>query len=258
MERQYVNLNGQFITPAPGYYNLSTNRHVTEVSKRVGFIVSKKYKVAGTLIQIERFAYLNNIPLDKIIATAPQGFFSRLFDCFPRKRDKHLSDLTTTSNLKKIDFGAISEFTLLGLKGKCHVTEVIDGDTFIAGVILPIDFLREIQPRRISNIDVNQAIVYSSTENVTMAIKLRCRFAGIDAVEMKSPSGPEAKQILEELLEKHNNLIYYTCLGPDKYGRHLFRLYFDEEMTKDIAPHLVNSYPKLFSYYYGGKKDSSR
>lgn len=255
MERQYVNLNGQFITPAQGYYNLSTNRYVTDVSQRVGFVVSKKYKIVGTLAQIERFADLNNIPFDKIIATAPRSFFSRLFDCFPRKRDKHFNDLKNTNNLKKINFNAITEFSLLGLKGKCHVIEVIDGDTFIAGVILPIDFLREIQPRRIG---ISQAVAYSSAGNVTMAIKLRCRFAGIDAVEMKMPGGPEAKLILEELLEKYDNVIYYTCLGPDKYGRHLFRLYFDDEMTKDIAQYLVEHYPKLFSYYYGGKKNPSR
>lgn len=256
--REYVNLNGQFIPKSEGYYNLATNRYVTSTNSRTGFIVSEKYKIIGSLNQIERFADLNNIPLDNIITFSRPGFFSRLrssFTCFSRAPQRHVirNNTLKSSNIDKIDFNNICEFNLLGLKGTCRIIEIIDGDTFIVGIILPLDYLRENHPRRISNLVVSQAVSHVSDENVKIAIKIRCRFSRIDAVEMKSADGPRAKAIFEDISKNYADKFSFICLGFDKYGRFLLRLFLPS--GEDLESHLVKNYPTMFKYYYGGKKE---
>lgn len=257
--RLYISLNGKFISPiSNGYYNLATNRIISEPNRRTGFLVSEKYRITGTKDHITRFAYLNNIPLDEIIAiNLQENFFTRLIRCFSAPTIKvDLNKVSSQTNVKKIDFDSIAEFSLLGLKGICKTLYVYDGDTFNLGIVLPLDFLRQVQPRRISNMYINQAVAHVSDSNVTTALKIRCRFAGIDAVEMGTSGGPKAKEILESIFNKYNNILRYICLGTDKYGRYLVRLYTDEDMREDLAHYLVRTYPSYFSHYYGGKKDT--
>lgn len=253
MERDFVNLNGQFIKPDEGYYNLSTNRFITKPNKRAGLIISDKFKIVGTLEQIEQFAYLNNIPLDEIVSLSGQGFWSRLISCFPRKK-KAVNGLLVSTKLTSINFDTLSEFNFFGLKGKCRMLEIIDGDTFIVGIVVPLDFLREMQLRKVASTTVKQSLAVLSKEKVKMAIKIRCRLAGIDAVEMSTKDGPEAKRIVEDISQRYGNEFFFTCLGQDKYGRHLLRIYLDKEMTKDLSVYLVSNHAKFFTYYYGGKK----
>lgn len=253
MARDFVNLNGQFIKSDEGYYNLSTNRFITNPSKRAGLIISDRFKIVGTLDQVEQFAYLNNIPLDEIVSFSGQGFWTRLFSCFPRKK-KDVNQLLVTTKLKSINFDTLSEFNFFGLKGKCRMLEIIDGDTFIVGIVVPLDFLREMQLRKVATTIVKQPLAILSEGKVKMAIKIRCRLAGVDAVEMSTKDGPEAKRIVEDISQRYGNEFFFTCLGQDKYGRHLLRFYLDKEMTKDLSDYLVANHARFFAYYYGGKK----
>lgn len=61
--------------------------------------------------------------------------------------------------------------------------------------------------------------------------RMKCRLARINAPEMKTPHGPEAKQRLAELLAVGTVMIRSTAL--DKYGRALVEILADGVNVND-------------------------
>src|SRR5690606_490272 len=108
--------------------------------------------------------------------------------------------------------------------------------------------------RKVATTTVKQPLAILSKGKVKMAIKIRCRLAGVDAVEMSTKDGTEAKRIVEDISQRYAHEFFFTCLGQDKYGRHLLRIYLDKEMTRDLSDYLVSNHARFFTYYYGGKK----
>jgi len=257
-----VNLSGQFFKqPEVGYYNLATNRVIQAEKPRERVFSCSKYRVAGTPEELCRFGELNSIEEKELLPEdqVPRiDLVDRILSLFSStKSKKKLSNLITNArvtNIETFDFNSIHEYGLLGLTGKCKVIEVIDSDTFLIGVSLPIDFLREENVRKIGNKTLIQPVTVSNLENAKIFLKLRVRFAGIDGAESNTHKGKAATIIVTELFEKYKNIVYYRCLGSDKYGRELMILYFDEGLKSSIGDYLLINYPDMFEGYYGKTK----
>ena len=83
---------------------------------------------------------------------------------------------------------------------RAYVSEVLDGDTFKAVIDLGFDFVTE--------------------------QKLRLR--GLDAPEIESKDGKEAKAFLERILKKNNGPVLIKTVKSDKYDRYLADVWVGE------------------------------
>jgi endonuclease YncB( thermonuclease family) len=131
----------------------------------------------------------------------------------------------------------LSRFKLSSIQTQGKVLSIYDGDTLDLALILPLSQLT-------SCIQCNPNVL-----NESIIMRMKCRLAHLDAVELKTPNGKEAKNILSTMcMDK----IIHCHLGDfDKYGRLLVDLYLD---SIHINSYLVSSYPHLFVAYEGGKK----
>lgn len=88
----------------------------------------------------------------------------------------------------------------------CDVIRVIDGDTFVADVLLPLD--------------------------VTLR-QQRIRLYGVDAPELREERGPEARDRLEHWLRLQPNVLV-ELHGRDNFGRVLARVMVGGKDVGDI------------------------
>jgi endonuclease YncB( thermonuclease family) len=130
----------------------------------------------------------------------------------------------------------LSRFQLKGIQTKGKVLSVYDGDTLDIAVLLPLSQLT-------SCIQCNPSLL-----NENMIMRMKCRLDHLDAVELKTPNGKDAK----EILNAYKGHILTCHLGSfDKYGRLLVSLY-DQQLY--LNQFFIQTYPHLFVAYDGGKK----
>jgi len=78
-----------------------------------------------------------------------------------------------------------------------------------------------------------------------VAIKIRCRLARVNAVELYAPGGKDAKLTVQMLLPVGKDVFIHST-SLDKYGRSIAEIYVDNENLTDI---LRGDYPTLFKPY---------
>ena len=134
-------------------------------------------------------------------------------------------------------------FSLNGYKGKSLVSRVLDGDTI--EVVFFIRFSTLINSKSI--------LITDTGNNQGFFVKQRCRFLGMDASEINTAQGVEAKRLLILRLEESKNVADITVHGYDKYGRILIDLRIG---GVDFIQYIVNyTHPilgKLALPYNGG------
>ena len=259
MGSPFVNLSGQFYKfPLAGYYNLGTNRVIQGEKPKEKIYAIEKYRVAGKVEELERFAELNSIPMNEVLPDQfiePVTLLTRFLKFLNLKKDgKKRSELIRSISIKNFNFGNIGEFSFLGLTGQCRILKIVDGDTVDVGVCLPLDYLREEHSRKIGSSSTVQPVIVASSNRVKIFLKLRVRLMKLDAAEHDTLEGVKATAILQQTFSGIDNLPYYRCHGTDKYGRELMTFYFDKELKKSICEFLVKNFNDCFEYYDGGRK----
>ena len=79
----------------------------------------------------------------------------------------------------------------------------------------------------------------------SVAIKIRCRLARINALEMNEAGGKDAKLIVQTLLPVGKDVFIHST-QLDKYGRSIAEIYVNNENLTDV---LRDSHPELFKPY---------
>jgi endonuclease YncB( thermonuclease family) len=245
---QYLNLKGKHFTvpEAPNYYSLETNRvhHI----KKTGLIYDDTYRIAGTADEIEDFKEINGLD----VKATPSGLHRMMekLHLAPVAKTCPLSDPVRSRNIEKIPADILDnlcEFNLFGLRGRCKIVDIIDGDTVSMCFFVPIDFLREI-----NRSEQSSALIYGEAEG--LYLRWRVRLMGIDATELHGATrenGKLAKQILQDIVERHRGFLDFHILQFDKYGRILVEFFLSD--GRNINEELLR-YPNLFKSYEGGTK----
>ena len=143
----------------------------------------------------------------------------------------------------------IERFTLYGIQTFGKVISLYDGDTFDIVFAVPISSFTKERP--ISKSKKGVCMICPSPDT-PIIMRMKCRLDGIDARELKSEGGKEAKSILEGYLL--NKILRCEFKGQDKYGRQLIRIFVTINYKEiDLSEHL-KIYSQYFCYYDGGKK----
>ena len=115
------------------------------------------------------------------------------------------------------------EFTLDGIKTLCKVVDVYDGDT----VKVVFYYKNELFKWTVRLWGIN-------TPELRPSLKLANR----DEIIRK---GKEARDYVIGLCKDIDNLVYLKCLGNDKYGRLLGKIYLDKDYTISINELLIKN-----------------
>lgn len=144
-------------------------------------------------------------------------------------------------------------FKLVDYKTTITVTRIIDGDTIMADINLPLAALSKytIHKKR-GNKNVPVARVLGTHDDTTvLTLGGKCRFYGIDAYEKNTDAGKKATEILKEHI-KEGDRVECVFHGKGKYGRHMISLF--PEKIGDLNKYLIKNFPDNFREYYGGAR----
>ena len=149
-------------------------------------------------------------------------------------------NLLATLPLSTLD--NIGKFTLKGLSTWGKVVKIYDGDSIHVLHDIPGDHIATFCPLP----------GLSGHKQVTVV-----RMAGIDAVELKTPHGIEARDILAAKIAR-SNWIWIQFQQRDKYGRELAYIWNENSYSKSINEEVIGLKAAdgtvLFKEYYGGKR----
>ena len=253
---EFKNLKGKtFKAPNDGFYNLATGRVLK--NKHEEQIISKNFSITGSEDELRQFARLNFLNIKEVL---PEELWDPEPNFLVRTMQKlhlikepeicKLSEPIHSTDIEKIPkdlIDSLCEFSLFGLFGKCLVTNIVDADTIDIAIYVPIDFLQQLQPRKIGYTVINQCSALSYKQNHGFVTKFRCRLNGLDAIESSQRGGAEATAILTNILAKTKNYVWVECGNLDKYRRLLVTLYSDERRKHCINEELLN-HPEFLPY----------
>jgi endonuclease YncB( thermonuclease family) len=137
-------------------------------------------------------------------------------------------------------------FNLNGIETEATCVDIYDGDTFdLCFEITMNDLCKE------RHYTKTKKGCCAKTNNIDTKIMLRmnCRLNGIDAAELKTDKGKEAKQIVYNIL--FGKVIKIRLGQFDKYGRVLVDIFINNESLVDK---LIKDYPSFFNQYDGKTK----
>ena len=131
----------------------------------------------------------------------------------------------------------IERFTLYGIVTYGKVVSVYDGDTFDMSFIIPMSALSCERP--ISKRKKGTCIVCEENYESSILMRMKCRMENINAPELDTSEGKEAKTTLENIII---HKVFQCRLGGfDKYGRLLITLLDeDENLKKHMEQHIMN------------------
>lgn len=90
--------------------------------------------------------------------------------------------------------------------------------------------------------------VYDPITGQLVPKRFTCRVYGYDSPELITAAGNDARNFLANLIL--GKLLFIECMGADKYGRLLGKLYIDNQLISEIM--IKNNFGKP---YFGGKKE---
>lgn len=139
--------------------------------------------------------------------------------------------IVSLSNIKDVEdvpdeiISQVCPFNFNGVRGKCKVLRVIDGDTIEVFVGIPFSNLYE---GKIMKGKKMHRMISNNVTNDVFFTKLSFRFIGLDTAEKNTIQGQFAKLIMEDYFEHLKNILYFEIEKPDKFsGRWDVLLYSD-------------------------------
>lgn len=219
-----------------GYYNLQTNRHNKD--KRAGLIYDDFYRVGGTTEELNAFYEINHIIENRVCEAQKNTILYA-----PNTED--------ISTIPDDLLESLCPFNLAGLRTKCKVINVLDGDTFYIALFVPLKFLYTpkyyqheskagqerksvTEEKHETTAHMKQTVLLKtskpSSKKITeggLYMVFDCRLLGYDSAEHDTAQGKLATKLTIELFKKYNNILYVQCGYFDKYGRLLVDLYSD-------------------------------
>jgi len=167
-----------------------------------------------------------------------------------------------TTDIEKVpmeQLEALCTFSLLGIKTKAKIVDIVDGDTFDLAFFIPLTELMSLREEKKRGKGLRMVRpVLAASEAKGFFTKMRCRLNGIDAAEHDTAQGQEAIKVVTNKFNSINNIVYLQCYQFDKYGRLLVELYEDVNYLKSINQQFLNTvHPTLgvmFLSYTGGTK----
>lgn len=226
--------------PESGFYNLETKHviHHPQPSNQIHII--SKWKVAGKYESLSKYATENKLDTAELLPIQVGRLTLTKVVRMPATtpRDSILQ-------LSEADINAIDKYTLANLGTYGKVTEVYDGDTIHVVHEVPADHIHTFCPRRGLTSHLQKSVV---------------RLAGIDAVELRTPHGKEARDILAERLIRSQNWIWIQFQHREKYGREMAYIWNKDSRGKSINEELIGLRSQdgveLFKAYDGGKRST--
>ncbi len=114
-------------------------------------------------------------------------------------------------------------FTLEGLKTLCKVVDVYDGDTIKIVFYYKDDLLKwTVRLWGINTPELRPSLKLANREEIIR-------------------KGKEARDYVIDMCKKVDNLVYFDCMGNDKYGRLLGKIYLDKDYTVSINDLLIKN-----------------
>ncbi len=150
-------------------------------------------------------------------------------------------------SLINLKFNDVPLFSFKGLNTVGKVSHIIDGDTLY---LIMLD--KEAQPIkldcRLSGIDTPEM-----SKNYDIAIRARNRLLQLVTNCNIDINDTHDKNTMNKLIDNENTkIIFIECLGNDKYGRQLVKLFTDNEKQNCINDIMIK---EGFAHTYdGGKK----
>lgn len=253
------------------YYNLTTGRYI-KGENHSDLIFMENPKVAGDREKLIEFYQANGMQIpekligdDKLrgiidlVVGIAKGFVRAVGETIkdrlcmlPFEKPK----LQQIDYYSQEDFDQLIPFNFSGVKTKCIISRIIDGDTVDIIFSAPISHFTK--PRTEGKVTGVVALT-SAKSDIVLTIKQKCRLYGIDAGESSTIQGLIATEVLKKLVLHFNGRLYVWCLHPDKYGRMLIDLYCDSRFkNKFINSLLAFNHPIIGRCFlpYDGKTKS--
>lgn len=192
------------------------------------------------------------VPQPQQEAAFPGGF------CTPGGTALYRLQTTDIESIPVDVLDTLCNFTLLGLRVKARVLDVIDGDTIDIAFFLPTTFLTQshLQGRGKDVRVVQAGLVFEGDRG--FVVRYRCRLNGIDAAEKETAQGQKATQLTREKYASLGNIIYVLTTGMDKYGRLLIEAYEDPQYQRGLNRFLIGYQDPILGVlavaYGGGTK----
>lgn len=115
------------------------------------------------------------------------------------------------------------EFSLDGLNTLCKVVDVYDGDTMKIVFYYKNDLLKwTVRLWGINTPELRPSLKLANREDIIRKAK-------------------ESRDYVINLCNDTENLVYFKCLGNDKYGRLLGKIYLDKDYTVSINELLIKN-----------------
>ena len=158
------------------------------------------------------------------------------------------------NKLSKCVIDDIPEFSLDGIKTKCKVVDIYDGDTCKIVIVINNELMRfacrlnfinapEMKPLK-SKLDREKEILHAkSARNRLIQLATNCEC---------DVNNQLSKSDIEKLLHGNSKIVNVQCYGFDLYGRLLVELYNDDTDVKTYNNTLVSE--GFANPYDGGKK----
>lgn len=238
-----VNLNGRKLNVDNSrYYNLKTSRLIKNIP--IGFIISDRYRVVGTFEELHQFARLNKLNIKDVL---PSEYWKEELVC--KYSEAYTDDI---EKIPEETLHNLNEFSLMGMNLKARILDIIDGDTVSLAVFIPLLPLSQMNIGRSGRYRCSALPFQKSSGFVA---RLRCRLQGIDTVEKNTEKGLLIRETLIKICNQTKNIVHVQFYEPDKYGRHLVRLYSFANSKRSINEELLE-HKEMTNVYHGGKKES--
>lgn len=261
------------------FYNLSSGRFVKNKPRICDYSINK-INIIGTRKDTELFFEENRKSILERFKTKKPDYVRPFNDItyickfavnssLACKTDYKTTITGKNTELEDLSDKYLEEMSLFGFEGmflKARVTRVIDADTLIVVVCVPVNDLGK--SRKIGkNGMLKRSCLFKTRSTVKFFTKLKIRMWGYDAAEKDTKAGKLAKSLYEEKIQSLKNIIWMDILdknivGEDggKFGRVLAVLYEDEKRTKPLTDYLIrmekSTGVKMIQPFFGGTKKS--
>lgn len=257
----YLNLSSKpFLLNSDKWYNLLTNRYLTKLPEENSAWSVKGLKIVGTLEAVKSFLALNNLKAEIFNPTKDIGFLC--CEAIALSKKCHLAEanlICKETDVEKMPvelLNKLGSFHLGGLFLKGRVLDVMDGDTLLVSIFVPLISVSKIRQYKEQKSPIG--LVGIKNEKQGFFMNSTIRMYGYDAVEKNHPLGPQATNLLKEKLNSLKMVVWCYFLEPvvakDKYGRDIAVLFEDEKGNKMLNCFLGEKDPRLVNPYRGGKK----
>lgn len=241
-----------------GWYNISTNRTVTQTDRK-DLIYINYPKICGKPLDITEFKTENNIIIinnenseTSNINNNNDNFFRRIINYF-KFRNGDVESLTD------LQCNSLCTFSM-NFKGKGKIMRVIDADTI--EMLIYVN-LNKLQTEHIYGRNKSKKIssIIPKAKNGYYGL-FTIRLYYVDAAEKDTYEGEYAREEMIKLYKKYNNIIYFELVNNpnnlEKFGRQLAKLYTDSEYQNSCIEYLINLRynDRIVAEPYNGKTKS--